>query len=92
MLFIHNSKFLPIAPIKNSQVDSIMKGGLAITAQKRELTKSSVLFDCTDGLKAGAVVYLKPDAGFTNWNKEIFNTGSFEFVLAPIEAILFIEK
>jgi len=91
MVFLRDSDFLPIAQIKASQVDSVVKGGLALTAQKRELAQCQVVFECAKGIKPGTKIYLRPDAGFMPWNKELLMSGSVEFVLAPVDAIWFIE-
>jgi hypothetical protein len=91
IIFLQDNKFLPIKPIQATQVDTMLKGGIAITKQKRELSKSVVLMDGIAGTKKGSVVYLRPEAGFAPWNKEIWNIGDIEFVMAPLDFVIGIE-
>lgn len=91
LVYLHDTKFLPIKPIVATQVDTMLKGGLALTKQKRELSRSVVLIDGIGGMKKGTTVYLRPDAGFSPWNKEIWHIGDLEFVLAPMDYIVGVE-
>lgn len=84
MIYLHDSKYLPVKRINSSQVNAVLKGGLAVTEQKRELVVTETVFD-TATVKKGTKIYMHPGSGFQPFNKEVFFIGNVEFVLAPIE-------
>lgn len=91
MIYLHDDKYLPVKRVSSSQVTSVLKGGLAVTEQKRELAVTEIVFDTASGFKKGTKVYLHPGAGFQPFNKEIYMVGNTEFVLVPKDVVFAIE-
>lgn len=89
--FYTKKGFIAIEQPIFKKIEAQIKGGIAIIAQRVELTESKVVLNYNNAdllLKTGDHVILKGDAGLMPWAKQVLSFRDKEFVLVPEDQIV----
>lgn len=75
-------------PTRDTKVQ--VRGGVAVIAQKQELTPLKVVFPCDyeDGFNAGVTVFVRGEACKHQYAGQVLVKDGVEFILVPFEQVV----